>query len=161
MTETISQSQSGRLVHQLLAHSYLIYLAAIVVGFGADLIYPVSFSFPLLEPLGALLIIFGTVVAFWAQRSARRGSHLRNTETEKICRDHFCVGPYVFTRSPTQYGLSFMLLGLAFLYGSFFLVITTLAAFLIGRFIYVPKQEYHLEAKYGAPYLEYKKHVKF
>jgi protein-S-isoprenylcysteine O-methyltransferase Ste14 len=161
ITQTTPESEAGRLIHQVLAHSYLTYFVAIILGLILDILYPIKFSFPLLEQLGMLMIIFGTALVFWAQRSARKGAKLRNSESEKICRDHFCVGPYVFTRLPTQYGISSMALGLAFLFGSFFMVIFSVTAFLIGKFVFVPKQERHLETKYGEAYLEYKKHVRF
>ncbi|MBP6884666.1 MAG: isoprenylcysteine carboxylmethyltransferase family protein [Candidatus Pacebacteria bacterium] len=161
MVEQMARAESGRLVHQVIAHSYLLYLGAIVLGFILDLLYPISFGSTELEALGMLLIVLGTVVIFWAQHSARKSSHLRNLDSHKVCRDHFCVGPYVFTRLPTQYGLSAMALGLSFLEGSLFMVLCTLIAFLIGRFFYIPKQERHLALKYGEAYLEYKRHVKF
>lgn len=162
MQAPTTESESGRLVHIVLAQSYLVYLVAIVVGFALDIVKPIPFSFPALMPLGMLCIMFGTFLVIWAQKAAHKSEKARNdSATEKICRDHFCVGPYVFTRSPTQYGLSFMALGLAFVYGSFFMVIFTGIAFLLGRFVFIRKQEFHLERKYGDPYVEYKKHVKF
>lgn len=156
------ERESGRLVHQILAHSYILYLGAIILGFAIDIASPTTaFSFPLLIPLGLVLILAGTALAFWAQHSAKKGSAKRNSETEKICRDHFCVGPYVFTRTPTQYSLFMMAIGLGFLYGSLAIVILSLVAFFVGRFVFIPKQEHHLAKKYGDAYLEYKKIVKF
>lgn len=152
---------SGRLVHEFLAHSYFIYLAAVVVGFGLDLIWPLEFDAPWLSPLGFTLIVLGTVFAVWAQASGEKSGHIRNTEAENLAHHHFSFGPYKFTRTPTQYGLFLMTLGLAFLFGSFFMVAATIIAFLMGKFFYIRKQEYHLAKKYGAPYLEYKKKVRF
>ena len=159
MAEQQMQPEHGRLVHQVIANSYLLYLGAVVLGLAIDIKRPFPISFPMIEEAGMILIIIGTVVIYWAQHSARKGAKLRNSE--KVCRDHFCMGPYVFTRIPTQYGLSFLALGLGFLWGSFSMVVLTILAFLIGRFVFVPKQEKHLEVKYGEAYLEYKKHVKF
>lgn len=161
MAQPIEQSESGRLVHQILAHSYMLYLGAIILGVALDMIFPVRFSVPFLAPVGMLLIVGGTLVVGWAQKSARRGSQVRNENKDKVCRDHFCVGPYVFTRLPTQYGLSIMAIGLALVYGSFFMLITTIVAFLIAKFVFIPRQEFHLEKKYGDAYLEYKQHVRF
>ncbi len=152
---------SGRLVHEALAHSYFMYLAAVVVGFGLDLFFPITFSFPLLQPLGFLAIILGTALAVWAQASSEKGAHVRNTETENLSHDHFRYGPYSFTRTPTQYGLFLMTLGLGMLFGAVFMICTTIIAFIIGKFFYIKKEESHLEEKYGQPYLEYKKKVRF
>lgn len=155
------KNTSGRLVHEFLAHSYFIYLAAVVIGFGADLLWPVQFSFPFQQPIGFVAIILGTMLAVWAQYSSGSTSGARNIPTEDIQHHHFRVGPYSFTRTPTQYGLSLMVVGLAVLYGFFFMLVTAVIAFIAGKWFYIPKQEHHLEQKYGAPYLEYKKKVKF
>lgn len=161
MDTTKRQQNPGLNVHAVLAKGYFVYLVAIVVAFGADYIYPIHFSFPLFVPFGFFLIIAGTLVVYWAQRASGKSSHYRNVPAEKVCRDHFCVGPYVFTRSPTQYGLFIMALGLAVMYGSVYMIITTVIAILIGKFIIIPIEEKHLTQKYGEPYLEYKKQVKF
>lgn len=161
MVQQQPSSKQGLDVHEVLAHGYLVYLLAIVVAFGAGYLWPIKFSIPEFIPLGFLLIIIGTLLIFWAQRTSGNTAHYRNVPSEKVCRDHFCVGPYVFTRSPTQYGLFIMALGLALMYGSLYMVITTVIAIIIGKFIIIPVEEKHLANKYGAPYLEYKKHVKF
>lgn len=158
MAEQQIESESGRLVHQVIANSYILYLVAVVLGLVIDIKRSVPISFPMMQEVGMTLIVLGTMVVYWAQYSARKGAKLRNNE--KVCRDHFCMGPYVFTRIPTQYGLSFMALGLALLWGSVVTIGLTLVAFLIGRFVFAPKQEKHLEAKYGEAYLEYKRRVR-
>jgi len=155
------QKKHGLSVHQILAQGYLLYLAAIVIGFGASYLFPEHVSIPFESSWGFVLIVAGTGLVFWAQRASGKTSHTRNQPPEKICKDHFCVGPYVFTRSPTQYGLFIMTLGLSLLFGSLYMVIGTVVAFLIGKFVIIPQEEKHLEAKYGQPYLDYKKHVKF
>ena len=159
--EDILKKQSGRLVHELLAHSYLIYLAAVVVGFGLDQIWPISFSFPLEVPLGMGLIVIGTFLAVWAQMASGRGARVRNEVGANIAHHHFKFGPYMFTRSPTQYGLSFMTIGLAMLYSSFWMLVLSVGAFIVGKFVFIRKEEHHLAKRYGAAYLEYKQHVKF
>lgn len=154
------EKNHGLSVHVVLAQGYLMYFAAIILGFGASYLWPESIAFPLESPLGMLLIVIGTVVIIWAQRSSGKSLHKKNLPPEKICRDHFCVGPYVYTRSPTQYGLFVMAFGLALVFGSFYMATLTVVALLIGKFVILPLEEKHLEARYGAPYLEYKQHVK-
>jgi protein-S-isoprenylcysteine O-methyltransferase Ste14 len=160
--DTLSPHQKKHSIstHQMIAHSYLLYMGAIVIGFAADFLWPTEFSFPAMAPLGMLMIVAGTALAFWAQHASKKSEAARNSQIGAVCRDHFCVGPYVFTKSPTQYGLFFMAIGLAMLFGSVFTMITTVLAFLIGQLVIAPKKERHLEAKYGAPYAEYRRHVK-
>lgn len=150
----------GLSVHEILAQGYLMYLAAIVVGFGASYLFPEHVSIPFESDWGFLLIVIGTVIIFWAQRATGKTAHKRS-KVEEVQKDHFRVGPYVYTRSPTQYGLFFMSFGLSLLFGSLYMVIGTVIALLVGKFVIIPKEEKHLAEKYGAPYLEYKKHVKF
>lgn len=151
---------SGRKVHELLAHSYLIYLGSVVVGFAADLIWPIKFSFPSQMTLGMVTILTGTLLAVWAQNSSKRGAPVRNAAGESVEGDHFRFGPYMFTRTPTQYGLFFMTLGLALLYGFTFMLASSVVAFLLGKFFFIRKEEHHLAAKYGDAYLAYKKRVR-
>jgi protein-S-isoprenylcysteine O-methyltransferase Ste14 len=47
------------------------------------------------------------------------------------------------------------------LVNSFFVVLFALIAFFVSRLFFIKKEEQLLEKKYGAPYLEYKKTVKF
>lgn len=151
----------GLLVHETLAQGYLLYAAAVVVGLAADLAYPVRFSFAFQSFAAVALMLAGTVLVYWAQRaSGRTAVRRQGGETQAVCADNFCVGPYVFTRSPTQYGLALLVAGLAVLYGMTFLLAAGVIAFLVGKFVIIRKEERHLAEKYGEPYLEYKKKVK-
>ncbi len=158
-----TKKSPGLLIHETLAQGYLLYMLAIVIGVSLDLYDPLRFSFPLEQPLGMLLILLGTGLVFWAQYSSGRSAEKRQADqgTNAICKDHFCVGPYVFTRSPTQYGLALLVFGLSLIYGMTYLLITGIVALLVGRFVIIRKEEQHLAEKYGQAYLDYKKHVKF
>ncbi len=159
--EQKKEQNHGLSVHVVLAQGYILYFAAIVLGFAASYVWPETISFPLEGAVGLLLILLGTGIVLWAQQASKSTSHHRNVAAEKICRDHFCVGPYVYTRSPTQYGLFVMAFGLALVYGSFYMAVLTVLAFLIGKLVIIPREERHLEARYGEAYAEYKNHVKF
>lgn len=162
--QQITKEKSGRLVHEFLAHSYFIYLAAVIVGFGLDEMRPMRLPFlvgPHIEAGGFMLILVGTALAVWAQTASERGAAIRNAEQNSLKHEHFRFGPYTFTRTPTQYSLLFMTVGLALLFGSSWMLILALGAFLVGKLVFIKKQEHHLAAKYGASYLEYKKKVRF
>jgi protein-S-isoprenylcysteine O-methyltransferase Ste14 len=58
-------------------------------------------------------------------------------------------------------GLSLLLLGLGLILNAFFVVLTTLTSFMIGKFIFQSREERALEKKYGIHYTEYKKSVRF
>jgi protein-S-isoprenylcysteine O-methyltransferase Ste14 len=154
-----TQKNPGLSVHQILAQGYLIYLAAIVIGFGASYLWPENASFLFEAPSGFLLIVLGTAIIYWAQYATGSTSSKRNNNEGAITKQHFFVGPYKYSRSPTQYGLFLMAFGLALLYGSLYMTFTTVVALLIGKFVIIPHEEKHLARRYGAPYLEYKKEV--
>lgn len=152
---------SGFIVHEVLAHSYLVYFSAVLLGFITDMVNPIRFNFAYIYIVGALLIVFGTALIYWAQHSASKSSDERGDTMQDLCLADFCVGPYKITRTPTHFGLFLLAVGLSFLYGSFVLVVASLVAFIITRFIFIPLEEKHLEKRYGTIYKEYKEHVPF
>jgi protein-S-isoprenylcysteine O-methyltransferase Ste14 len=157
--EPQKQQLSGFIVHQVLAYSYLVYFAAVCFGFLLDLVYAIKINVPLGQPFGFLAIALGTWLIVWAQSSSKK-STVSRAEPAKVCAKDFCVGPYVFSRSPTHYGLFFMTLGLALLYSSVTMVALVLIAFVITRTVFLPQEEKQLELKYGEAYLDYKKQVR-
>ena len=152
---------SGLAVHQILAVSYLVYFIAIFLGYILSFAWDIKFSSVMFNSLGLIFIFLGTFLCFWAQYVSGQGSPARNAAPDNVSHSNFFAGPYMYTRSPTQYGLLLMALGLSFLYGSVVMIIATVIAFILGKFVFIPIEEYHLEQKYGQPYRDYKHKVKF
>jgi len=143
-------------VHRVLAQSYSVYLVSFLVGISLDIIFQLKiFNVQAIVFLGPALLVFATILIFWAQHTSR---HLKK---EDLSREAFFRGPYRFTRSPTHYGLFFLMLGFGIINNAVFVVLFTLVAFLVTRLIFLDKQEKILEEKYGTHYAEYKKLVKF
>ena len=148
----------NKAVHKILAHSYFFYFLMFLSGVLLDLLFPVKiFNSPLMLFFGLTLIIFSSVLILWAQMTSR---DLVNAK-EDINTETFCKGPYCFTRSPTHWGLFFLILGFGIVANAFFIILFTLVSFFTTKFIFLRKEEIILAEKYGAPYLEYKKKVKF
>jgi protein-S-isoprenylcysteine O-methyltransferase Ste14 len=105
-------------------------------------------------PAGTLILILATILVFWAQKTSR------SLDTKNMSKETFCKGPYCYTRSPTHWGLFFLMLGFGIIANAVFVVLFTLIAFLLVRFIFLEKEERILTEKYGAPYLEYKESVR-
>lgn len=144
-------------VHQILAHSYFFYFALFLLGFFLDLIFRIRiFSNSVMTPLGFIFLFLGSVLVIWAQKASRILD--RASEVKK---ETFCHGPYCFTRSPTHLGLFVLMLGFGILINAFFIVLFTIISFFVTRYVFLRKEESILEDKYGKPYLEYKKQVKF
>lgn len=143
-------------VHKILAHSYSVYLIFLLIGVCLD----VFFSFKIFDNsfvayIGVLFLMLGAVLIFWAQKTSR------NFKKNIINKEMFYHGPYRFTRTPTNFGLFFLMLGFGLVVNAFFIVLFAFICFILGKFVFLDKQEKILEEKYGAPYIEYKKLVKF
>ncbi|MCM2338958.1 MAG: hypothetical protein NDI62_00670 [Burkholderiales bacterium] len=143
-------------VHKVLAHSYLSFFLLFLVGMFLDFIFPLKiFNGSNLMFIGVVLLICGTFLIFWAQRSSLK------LQKENMTKDVFYRGPYRYTRSPTHYGLFFLMLGFGFTANALFMVLFSVFSFFITKFVFIKKQEKILEEKYGSPYIEYKKLVRF
>lgn len=143
-------------VHRVLAHSYLFFFLFFLIGLFLDFLFPLKiFDENNMMWFGILFLICGTGLIFWAQKSSLK---LRK---EDISKDTFYRGPYRYSRSPTHYGLFFLMLGFGFTANALFIVLFSAISFFITKFVFIKKQERILEEKYGTPYIEYKKLVKF
>ena len=143
-------------VHYILARSYTFYFIAFLAGLFFDYIFPVKvFKSASAIPIGFALLVLASLLIFWAQKTSS------TLEKNNITKETFCRGPYCYTRSPTHWGLLLLMLGFGIITNSLFIIIFTAISFVVTRFVFIKKMESHLLEKYGAPYLEYKKMVKF
>lgn len=145
-------------VHKILAHSYVAHFLLFLFGVFLDMLFKlrVFTDFAMTaSSVGATLLICGSVLIFWAQYTSH---HLNK---ENITKETFCNGPYRYTRTPTNFGIFFMTLGFGMIANSFFVILFAFISFVVAKFVFLDKEEKVLAAKYGAPYLEYKKSIKF
>ena len=106
-------------------------------------------------PVGVFFLVFGTLLIIWAQKTSR------NLRIENLSKESFYRGPYKYTRGPTHWGLFMLMLGFGMTMNTFFVILFAFISFIVSKFTFLAKQEKILEGKYGAPYREYKKIVKF
>jgi protein-S-isoprenylcysteine O-methyltransferase Ste14 len=141
-------------VHKILAHSYTLYFVLFLVGVYLDIIFRFKiFTNYVILPVGFVFLVFATFLIIWAQKSSR------NLDVANLSRETFLKGPYRYTRSPTHWGLFFLMLGFGIIANAVFVVLSTLISFIISRLVFLPRQEKVLAEKYGEPYLEYQKSV--
>lgn len=143
-------------VHRVLAHSYLFYFGAFLLGISLDFFFPIR----LLDQttsvyMGLIFLCLGTFLVMWAQSTSR------DLDVSNVTKDTFSHGPYSYTRTPTSWGLFLLILGFGIMVNAFFIMLLTVISFLVTKFVFLSKQEEMLAKKYGEPYLEYKKSVKF
>jgi len=142
-------------IHKILAHSYSIYLATLLLGVLLDFLYPQKlFSDSIMIQVGTVFLGFSTALIFWAQHTSR------NLDITNLTKESFCRGPYRCTRTPTHWGLFFLMLGFGIVANSLYVIGLSFLAFLVTKFIFIKQEEDVLAEKYGQPYLEYKKSVK-
>lgn len=142
-------------VHKILAHSYLFFFVSFLIGLFLDFIFPLGIfeNFTMIL-IGVVFLIFGTFLIIWAQKTSHK------LQKENMTKETFCCGPYRYTRSPTHFGLFFLILGFGIIANALFIVLFSIISFFITKFVFIKKEEEILAEKYGVPYLEYKKFVK-
>lgn len=145
-------------IHRVLTHIYTTYFACFLIGLSLDIFFQTNF-FPeaLLRPIGAVLLFIATYVIFWAQKTGR---NLRDIK-ENLKKEHFCRGPYCYTRKPTQWGLTLLMIGFGIFSNTFFVVLGTVLAFVISHFMFMGRHDRIMIEKFGDSYKEYKKMFKF
>lgn len=156
MTE--EKKEEFNVIHVVLGHSYLFYFAGLLVA----LLFDTFTHFPITNThtdnqLGIVLLVVGTMLIYWAQKTTRTGHHRK----EDLPYTRFARGPYKVTRSPTHMGIGIMLLGLALIFNSLALLVSTVICFFITRYIFIRKEETLLVDRYGDDYRAYQKKVRF
>jgi protein-S-isoprenylcysteine O-methyltransferase Ste14 len=143
-------------VHGVLVHSYSFYLLFFLIGVCFDMIFNLKvFRNPVVVPIGFIFLILGTFLVFWAQQSSK------DLKKGPISKKNFSRGPYRFIRNPTNLGLLFLVLGFGMIINAFFVILSSFVSFVVAKFYFLKKGEKILAEKYGEPFLEYKKSVKF
>src|SRR3989344_2608296 len=103
-------------VHRVLSHSYSVYFIFLLLSIYLDFLFDFKlFSDTLIVPIGFFFLGLASIVIIWAQRTGHEFRKIKEKRTE-----HFCRGPYCYTRIPTQWGLFFLMLGFGLVTNSFF-----------------------------------------
>lgn len=144
-------------VHHILAHSYSFYFLLFLISLFLDLAFPVKiFNGETFNLVGFSFLFFASIIIIWAQTTSRNLSKEAELKAE-----HFCRGPYCYTRSPTHWGLFLLMMGFGIIANTLFVIIGTLIGLAVSKLVFLRKEEALLANKYGDSYREYKKMVKF
>jgi protein-S-isoprenylcysteine O-methyltransferase Ste14 len=150
------ETENHKKIHHILAHSYMVYLGALFIGLIFSAIWHISiFKSDALLNFSAIVLFFSSFLILWSQKSTKEFSK------ENLTKKSFMKGPYRFTRNPSNIGLFFSMISFAIIINSIFAILFTFVAFLLSLLIFIKNEEAYLERKYGTPYTEYKKEVKF
>ena len=137
----------------------LVYLATIVTGFLLEFAWPSTFlprDFAI--PLGVALVVAAVALFVYSVgRFRAAGTPVPgNQPTTAIVR----AGPYRFSRNPIYLAFSLLQLGIALGFDSLWLVATLIVAIALMTAVVIPREEWYLEKKFGAEYLDYKAQVR-
>ena len=139
----------------------LILLAAIVLGLLLDYLLPLGWLDALPRTprmiVGLLLFLFGASFPIRVRRAFEAaGTNIRPDQPTNAI---VTQGLFAHARNPVYVGGLIALAGVALVFGSDWMVILLVPAFLVLHYGVVLREERYLEAKFGAPYLAYKRSV--
>jgi protein-S-isoprenylcysteine O-methyltransferase Ste14 len=132
----------------------LIVLAALLIGFGLEYLWP-SPALPNVVgySLGGLLALIGFGSAISALFGFRRAG--TNAEPWQPTTALVADGPYRFTRNPMYLGLALVHLGVAAAFGGLWVAAMLVPALITLRYGVIAREERYLEAKFGDAYRDY------
>ncbi len=143
-----------------IVHPPIAWALAILVGFGADWLYPLPFLPAAIPRVWIGATVFGCSFALGIWAIATIFSAGTRVETNKPTTAIVTTGPYRFTRNPIYLGMFGGQLGLAIGFDSVWLLLTLVPFYLIIRHGVVAREERYLERKFGDVYLTYKSRVR-
>lgn len=140
----------------------LVYLAGLVGGYIIQFLWPVSIAPPLFDVAirvaGIAVVLAGGWLIFTAAGIFRRiGTPMNPHEPSTALTFD---GPYRFTRNPMYLGMACILAGLAFIGNALWPLLALIPVVWWIETQVIAREEAYLEAKFGAPYLDYKKRVR-
>jgi protein-S-isoprenylcysteine O-methyltransferase Ste14 len=136
-------------------HPPFVYLAALLVGIGLDLVRPARWLPVLFAAWVGVPIMIAAVVLFVSsiRRFQAVGTPVPgNKPATAIVKS----GPYRISRNPIYLAFSLLVLGVACALNSLWLLGTLAAAVSVMSFVVIPREERYLERRFGAEYLDYK-----
>jgi protein-S-isoprenylcysteine O-methyltransferase Ste14 len=140
----------------------LIYIAAIVVGIGLTVLYPLPWIegplHDILFALGFLLLAGGIALDVTAIRSMARA---KTTIMPNRAAEHLVTnGPFAISRNPIYLGNTMLTIGIGLIAGSVWFVILALAAAFATKAITIVQEEKFLHARFGKKYRDYAARVR-
>jgi protein-S-isoprenylcysteine O-methyltransferase Ste14 len=140
-------------------HPPVVYLLALLIGIGLNLLWPIS-----LLPrwwgvgIGALAIALGAaIMPSVVSRFRRAGTAF---DPHKPASALVTDGPYRFSRNPAYVALTLWYLGLGFVFNNAWILLLAIPPVLIMDRWAIPREERHLEEKFGQEYVRYRTRVR-
>lgn len=131
-------------IHNILAHSYLVYFIFSLIGLFADTVFHFDIDIPFSNLLAVIFFGAGPLLILWAQYTSHKHS------------PYFNHGPYRFLRNPTHLGLLILVTGFSLINTSVIFFGITLIGYILSSYFF-QKYEHALHEIHTNEYEEYKK----
>jgi len=141
-------------IQLLLSKSYSVYFFSFIAALLFDVFINITFKSNVYGAIGLALIILSSLLIYWAQTVNKKPAYDKDGNRD------FTLGPYAYSRNPTQTGLFIMVMGASFVMGSFLVMASAILALLYSCFVIIPMEERRHIKKYGDVYINYMKRVR-
>jgi protein-S-isoprenylcysteine O-methyltransferase Ste14 len=140
-------------------HPPVMYLAVLLLGFGLNHFCAMSlFPGRLCDILGVTLIALG--VAIMPSVLIRYRMLRTPFDPHKPASALITDGPYRFSRNPAYIALTLWYLGIGLLLNNAWALLLSIPLLVVMDRVAIPREEQHLEAKFGQEYQHYKSTVR-
>jgi len=140
-------------------HPPVVYLAALLVAVGLNHLWPIA-----VVPgrwgdvVGTIVIVAGIAIMPPLLRRFRRAG--TTFDVRKAASALITDGPYRFSRNPAYLALTLWYLGIGLILNNGWALLLVLPLLVIMDRWVVPKEEHHLEARFGEEYVQYRAKVR-
>lgn len=133
----------------------LLYLAALVIGWLLQWLFPVSMLPPgLLAPAaGVVVLALGIVLLFSAVSAMRRAGTSPNPS--QPTKAMVTTGVFGYTRNPIYLGFTLICLGIAIAANNVWVLLPLVVALVFMTRMVIPREEHYLGQKFGSAYTDY------
>ena len=133
----------------------LLYLAALVIGWLLQWVFPISVLPPGPAPLaaGVVVLALGIVLLFGAVSIMRRAGTSPNPTQPTTA--IVTTGPFRYTRNPIYLGFTLICVGIAIAANNLWVLPPLLVVLVIMTRMVIPGEERYLEQKFGSAYTDY------
>ncbi|MFT5280779.1 MAG: protein-S-isoprenylcysteine O-methyltransferase Ste14 [Flavobacteriaceae bacterium] len=125
----MGEKLQSKSIHEIVIYSYNTHLIGFMCGISLDFIIPLRVFPSFFEYIGAVFLVIGTVLVFWAAYTTRHAFH-GDTCVKK---QQLKKGPYFIMQTPVHNGLVLSIVGFGFILNSLSVVII---AFIMGLLSY-------------------------
>ena len=138
----------------------LIFLIAVLVGWGIHWIWPAAFSLTRSTSwlLGGAAIVLAVLLAAWSLIRFRRGE--QNPDPQTPTPSLYTDGPYARSRNPIYVALAVLQVGIALIANIPWILLMVIPALMIVHFGIVIPEEAYLEERFGDNFREYRARVR-